>query len=307
MKMKTAEVLLYGKPKCGKKVHKMQETVIEQIRVFGCKTKAPLKFSVCGQLISPSGFVHHRRCFDENVLIMVTEGTLYITANNVEHALVPGQYIFLKAGEEHFGHRPSEGKLSYLWAHFRSDCSFETVSEDNGEYTYLLPETLALSDSGRTAQLFHQLMDMSLEEKLYTQNMSDYAMSLLLMELTQEYFRYRDNSDKLPLAVVSAREWIKNHYYLPFDVRSLAEAVGYSADYLSSLFKQSTGVSIVRYTNRLRIKTAKTLLSNYDITIKEAAFSCGFSDEKYFMRVFKELEGITPSQYKNSFGRKNIN
>ncbi|MCI7499725.1 MAG: AraC family transcriptional regulator [Oscillospiraceae bacterium] len=39
----------------------------------------------------------------------------------------------------------------------------------------------------------------------------------------------------------------------------------------------------------------------------EAAFSCGFSDEKYFMKVFKKFEGMTPAQYKNSFGRKNIN
>ncbi|MGN0666529.1 MAG: AraC family transcriptional regulator [Huintestinicola sp.] len=276
-------------------------------RILGCKTKAPLSFSVCGQLISPSGFVHHRRCFGENVLIMITEGTLYITANNVEHTLTAGHYILLKAWEEHFGHRSSEGKLSYLWAHFRSDTGFDTVTREDGEYTYLLPEASVLSHSGRTAQLFHQLMDMSLEEKLYTQNMSDYAMSLLLMEISREYFRFGDNSDKLPLAVISAREWIKNHYYLPFDVTELADAVGYSADYLSSLFKRSIGISIVRYTNQLRIKTAKTLLSNYDITIKEAAFSCGFSDEKYFMKVFKQLEGITPSEYKNSFGRKNIN
>ena len=93
-------------------------------------------------------------------------------------------------------------------------------------------------------------------------------------------------------------KYIHGHIFL--DVTELADAVGYSADYLSSLFKQSMGISIVRYTNLLRIKTAKTLLSNYDITIKEAAFSCGFSDEKYFMKVFKQLEGMTPSQYKNS-------
>lgn len=279
-------------------------------RIFGSNTKAPLRFSACGQLISPSGFVHHRRCFEENVLIIVTEGTFYITANNTEFSLGAGQYIFLKAGEEHFGHHSSEGKLSYLWSHFRSDCGFEPVSSANSseyKYTYLLPEASHLSNSNRTAQLFHQLMDMSLEEQPYTQNMSDYAVSLLLMEISQEYCSDRDNSNKLPAAVASAGEWIKNHYYQPFDIAELADAVGYRPDYLSSLFKRSTGISIVRYTNQLRIKTAKTLLSNYDITIKEAAFSCGFSDEKYFMKVFKQLEGITPSQLKNSFGRKNIN
>lgn len=117
----------------------------------------------------------------------------------------------------------------------------------------------------------------------------------------------QDSTEKLPAAVVSAREWIKNHYYQSFDVAAIADAVGYGADYLSSLFKRSMGISIVGYTNQLRIKTAKTLLSNYDVSIREAAFSCGFSDEKYFMKVFKRLEGVTPSQYKKSFGRKNIN
>lgn len=239
---------------------------------------------------------------------MITEGTLYITANNTEHILSAGQYILLLAGEEHFGFRHTEGRLSYLWTHFRSDRSFEPASPDSTDgYTYLLPEISYVSSSGRTAQLFHQLMDMYLEENLYTRSMPDYAVSLLLMELSQEYFRNCDSGQKLPSLVISVREWIKNHYYLPFDVSELANVLGYRADYLSSVFKRSMGISIVRYTNQLRIKTAKTLLSNYNVTIKEAAFSCGFSDEKYFMKVFKELEGMTPNQYKHSFVRKNIN
>ena len=197
--------------------------------------------------------------------------------------------------------------MSYLWTHFKSDMEFETVGEAEEEYTYLFPENARLSDAGRTAQLFHQLMDLSLEERLYTKKMADYATSLLFMELSQEYFHTRDSVEKLPAAVVSATAWIKNHYYQPFEVAQLADAVGYQADYLSSLFKRSMGISLVRYTNQMRIRTAKTLLSNYGVTIKEAAFSCGFSDEKYFMKVFKNLEGITPAQYKKSFGRKNIN
>lgn len=286
----------------------MFQVTQSQPRMLGCKAPEPLPFSVCGQLISPSGFLHHRRCFAETVLILVTKGTLYLNANGSPFALTAGTYILLPAGEEHFGFRSSEGSLSYLWAHFRTKQGFEPVHADDAKgYSYLLPETASVSPSGRTAQLFHQLMDLSLEEQLYTHSMSDYAVSLLLMELSQEYFRTCSISQSLPGPVVSAREWIKNHYFLPFDLPELAAAIGYSADYLSSLFKRSMGISIVRYTNRLRIKTAKTLLSNHGVSIKEAAFSCGFSDEKYFMKVFKEQEGISPTQYKHSFGRKNIN
>ena len=283
----------------------------EPIRILSCTTKTPLRFSVCGQLISPGGFLHQRRSFDVHVLIMVTEGTLYLTVNRRAYAVGAGQYIFLKAGEEHFGFRASEGKLSYLWAHFKADQEFETVKtpqeKSGGEADYLFPEMGRLAESGRMTQLFHQLMDLSLEENRYSRRMTDYAVSLLLMELSRAYEMTRMPKEQLPKAVVSACRWIKNHYYQPFERKELADALGYQPDYLSALFKKHMGISIIRYTNRMRMETAKTLLYNYDVHVKEAAFSCGFSDEKYFMKVFKEFEGMTPMQYKNSFGRKNVN
>ena len=145
----------------------------------------------------------------------MTEGTLYITSNDNQYALGAGQYIFLKAGEEHYGYRLSEGKLSYMWVHFRADCGFEGTDGADEKYSYILPEQSDITDTGRTSQLFHQLMDMSLEEELYSENMTDYALSLLMMEITQEYLHKQDNCCKLPAAVIFAKEWIKNHYGYP--------------------------------------------------------------------------------------------
>lgn len=277
-------------------------------RILGCKTGNPFVYDVCGQLLSPGGFLHHRRCFEYHVLILVTEGTLYITANDVSYTLKAGQYIFLKAGEEHFGHRPSEGKLSYFWVHFQADCKFEEVKQNEDKlpekYTYVFPEQFHVMKAGRSVMLFQQLMELSLEEKLYSKSMLDYALSLLVMEITQEYVQTGiHKTEEIPSVISAVSEWIKIHYYQPFTVAEIADEVGYQADYLSSLFKRSTGISMTRFTNQIRIKTAKALLSNYDITIKEAAYSCGFSDEKYFMKVFKQLEGMTPTQYKNTFGK----
>ncbi len=268
-------------------------------RIFNCKTTQPLIYDVCGQLISPAGFLHHRRIFDYNVLIMITEGTLYITANNVPYTLSKGQYIFLRAGEEHFGHLPSDGMLSYLWVHFKSDCDFEAA--ENAECTYMFPEYSSTILLGRAHCLFNQLIELSLEEKLFTKSMFDYTVSLLLMELSQEYsYNSNDDKNRLSPVLLAAMEWIKGNYHRPFTVAELAENMGYQADYFSSLFKRNMGISIVKYTNQLRIKTAKTLIMNYDITIKEAAYSCGFSDEKYFMKIFKKHEGLTLSEFKNS-------
>ena len=50
----------------------------------------------------------------------------------------------------------------------------------------------------------------------------------------------------------------------------------------------------------MRVEGAKLLLKEQPLPIKEVAYSCGFEDEKYFMRVFKNIVGITPSEYRNS-------
>lgn len=271
------------------------------------KTVFPLTYEVCGQLISLDGFWHHRRCFASHVLIMVTEGTLYITSGGNPYTVSAGQYIRLKAEEEHFGHRASTGRLSYMWVHFSSDGSLGTDS-DGESAAYLFPEYGSVSVSGRVSLLFHQLLDLSLEEKPLADNMLNYALSLLVMELSREYRQgLKNGSHQFPAVVVSVMEWIKTNYYQPFAVSAIADKFGYQADYLSSLFKKAAGVSIVRYTNEIRIKSAKTLLLNYELSIKETAYACGFSDEKYFMKVFRQSEGMTPTQYKKAFCKKYVN
>ena len=64
-------------------------------RYLVLNTDKPLTVDACGQLISKDGFLHHKRTFDLNVFILVTEGQLHITANGTEHSVSPNQYIFL--------------------------------------------------------------------------------------------------------------------------------------------------------------------------------------------------------------------
>ncbi|MGN1146769.1 MAG: AraC family transcriptional regulator [Lachnospiraceae bacterium] len=270
------------------------------MRYFTCKTSQPLSCSVCGQLINKDGFLHHRRRFDCHVFILVTEGVLHITANEKEYDVGANQYIFLKAGEEHFGHKATKGPLSYFWVHITSDFPLEILEEEE-DFSYLFPEYGEIFFSQRIQRLFRQMMDLSLEEHLYSGKMLDYTVSLLMMEITQEVVNTGHCEQKnMPPVVSSICEWIKGNYCHPFKVSELAEEFGYQANYLSTLFKDSMGISIVGYTNKIRIEAAKNLLENHGLTAKEIAYSCGFSDEKYFMKVFKKLEGSTPTRYRNN-------
>lgn len=275
------------------------------LRYIECKSERDIRFDVCGQLVNSDGFLHMKRTFDITVLIIVTEGTFYITSNNVSYTVHEGQCIFLRAGEEHYGTIPSKGRLSYLWVHFYGDTDFITEDKPGSEFAWCFPEYFKLVDFGRAVQLFNILMNISFDESSQTQLMTDYALKLLLMEITRQ--SNEQNVNNVPSNIVSAMAWIKNHYYRHFDVTELADYIGYNADYLSTVFKKHTGFSVIQYTNKIRIKAAKIFLSDFGTSVKETAYSCGFTDDKYFIRVFKQYEGITPSEYRKTLGRKNIN
>ena len=274
------------------------------IRYFSSTTDRPLSCDVCGQLISRDGFLHQRRTLSINVLILVTEGTLYLTANGIPYTVPPNHYIFLHEGEEHFGHRASTGSLSYFWVHFFAAPPFRAVADTFScqDSAYFFPEYGKLVSPGRILSLFRRLTDLSLDKCKNAPRMLDYTTSLLLMELSSTpQSSDKKNSSGIPAVIPAACDWIHANYRRSFFVEELADAVGYQADYLSSLFKRHMGLSLVSYTNRLRIEASKKLLSNYDLSIKETAYSCGFPDEKYFMKVFKKFEQCTPTDYRRRY------
>lgn len=277
------------------------------MRYFGFTTIKPLCYSVCGQLVNKNGFLHHRRTFDNHVFILVTEGTLHITSAGKEYDISENEYLFLKAGEEHFGTKPSHGRLSYFWVHIKHDFTFYIMENypelsEAHSFSYLFPESGRLFAYHRAQQLFRQLMELSLEENLYSAEIINYTLSLLLMETSQQFINHKKlQHGNFPHVVASVCEWIRMNYYHPFKVTDLAEQFGYQANYLSTVFKKSMGISIIEYTNKIRIEAAKNLLETYRLPAKEVAYSCGFCDEKYFMRVFKTLEGKTPTEYKKNF------
>lgn len=284
-------------------------------------TASPLKYDSCGNLISKDDFLHHRRSFDLYVLIMIREGTLYISQGGVNYVLGPKEYLILKANEEHYGYRASSGRLSYMWVHFSfldtvsvienedfSKILQENTSKSSACQQYIIPLSGKISPTQRATLLFNQLLDLSRQEVIYINPIIDYALSLLIMEISQEHIEMHYNiQNKISLRVSMIMEWIKANFHRPITIVEIANEFNYNSDYVSSLFKKNTGMTLTSYINKTRIDISKSLIVNYNVSIKEAAFSSGFTDEKYYMKIFKKLEGMTPLQYKKAFARKMIN
>lgn len=93
-------------------------------------------------------------------------------------------------------------------------------------------------------------------------------------------------------------EYVGDHYQdQDLNVSITAMAFDITPSYLSALFKEQTGTSLLEYINRTRIEKAKEMLSE-GCSVAEAAKLSGFSNSSVFIRMFKKQTGITPGQMK---------
>lgn len=91
--------------------------------------------------------------------------------------------------------------------------------------------------------------------------------------------------------------FIEENFEKKISVTDLEKELHYSESMLNKKFKEYTSITFNDYLNRYRIKQAMKLLKNSDLMIVDIAYRCGFSNQKYFSKVFKKTIGITPSQY----------
>lgn len=68
------------------------------------------------------------------------------------------------------------------------------------------------------------------------------------------------------------------------------------------MFKRQVGKSLVEYLTHIRIQKAKQLLIGGEWNIADVAEEVGFLDVKYFIKRFKKITGLTPSEYRKLFG-----
>lgn len=268
----------------------------------------PLTYLSCGQLVRERNFLHPRRCIDSYVLIVVVKGSLYIAQDNTKYIVSDNQYIILRSNTLHYGYASSTEYLQYYWTHFYVPegtyyCDNDMkATECNVDGNYTIPEYGDLKYSKRVQLLFSQMLDESFRKSQVKSRFMDYFLTCLLMELSGE-FKEAENKD-ISEEISNIKNWIRSNYNQSITVAKIAELFHYNPDYLSNMFKKTAHISLKKYINEIRINEAKNILVSTSYSLKEIAFQCAFNDEKYFLKVFKQIEGVTPTEYKTAFFKK---
>ncbi len=102
----------------------------------------------------------------------------------------------------------------------------------------------------------------------------------------------------LSLPIFQLMIYIKKNYEKDYSLSNYAQTMNLSYTHLSRMFKKETGLRFSEYLNQIKVNQAKLLLLEEKYSIKSISEKSGFRGYNYFFKVFKDIEGLTPIEYK---------
>ena len=125
-----------------------------------------------------------------------------------------------------------------------------------------------------------------------------YVRELLYVRGTEENGSEHPVESGIYRSVHKVTAYLNDHYREDLTLDDLAEKFFISRSYLTRIFKETTGITVVQYLTVVRIRQAARLLRETDSPITEIADLCGFGNVTYFEKVFHRIRGMTPRQYR---------
>lgn len=109
-----------------------------------------------------------------------------------------------------------------------------------------------------------------------------------------------DSAAPLPKMIEKALQYLDKHIYEDIFVANIAKDVGCSGEHLSRLFKKHCNITLMEYVTKERICIAKDMLMHSNCKVREIALVLHFSSVAHFCNVFREIDGLTPSEWREA-------
>lgn len=242
-----------------------------------------------------SNNTNSRDKLDSLLFFIVIDGNGSITYRNNTYKLSKGSCVFIDCN---YKYSHTSDNWTIKWVHFNGSNSkdiYNKYLDRNGlnvfntnelkKYESLIDDIQLVSNSS------DYLKDMSIYEKLIS------LLSLIMSETIYE----KDSNKKYIYDIKNIKNYIDDNYLSPISLDLLSKRFYINKFYLTRLFKQAYGTTINNYIINKKITKAKELLRFSDLTIENIAIECGINDNNYFSRLFKQVEGISPKEYRTKW------
>ncbi len=224
-------------------------------------------------------------------LVICTKGTFSLTCRDKIETLSPGDVMLAFPHDIHSYTKTGEGQAILIIANPSFLPRFMHFFENKLYENYVLlqdKELIALS------KMLLQEFNADASEEI----MVGY-MYVILGKIFKTLPKSADRRITDPSTFSRIVEYLSENYTLPVSLQSLSRQFGIDPCHLSRSFTAKLSCSFLRYLHELRVECAKGFLKNHpEKSITDIAFESGFSDLRTFNRVFKQITGQTPREYR---------
>lgn len=271
----------------------------------------PFKYNLTGKFQAPSpDWMHFTRDMEDYELIIVTDGTVYIQLDQRKYSVGKGEFLLFPPSAKQSGYKQSS--CVFYWLHFSDEKpitlrEYEEIPSQKEERIYI-PLYGKIENLEKIIVMMKHLQDnvRSYHNSLH----NNYVCTTILSEIYSQYLakKNQENSDlKRKQLYNDIKDYIKWYRNKEIKVSEIAEHFGYNKRYISYLFRSIAGITLKQYILQEKIELAKYLLCDTNKNINEIAYECGFNDSHNFMKMFKNMVGLTPTQYRNAYASRILN
>lgn len=274
----------------------------------------PVSYRFTGKFESSTiDWKHDDLPLDDYELFIITEGELYLQYQGQRYASKKGDSLLLPPASppnnRRKGYRSSS--CSFYWMHFscqeKASCldldgSLQQKGSSLTRDRLMIPSSFTLPQMERTVILMRQLQNAVRDN--YHQLLLNYLTTSVLCELHHQFesqMKHISQHDKKNQLYHDIVDYINRNISERITVTSIAQKFGYNEKYLSHMFGQMSGLTLKQYILQNKISKANFLLSDSNMQIAEISDLLGFSDCHNFMKRYKMITGLTPTEYRNSF------
>ena len=267
------------------------------LHLMEAKPKPPFVITESGRFFARSKFFSRREGVDGYLFIYTQSGKGCLKYKGGEYKLYPGSIALLdcKQSHEYRTYDESSGGWTFYWLHCVSDNInfYEQVIYGN---------SFSLLETGeKTLHIFEdaigRLPYSDPENLLKLHYCVDSLLALMINGSKAEDPADGKKTEKKEI-IMNAAKYLKENYWMPFDMEKIADQFNLSKDYFARLFKEYTGMTPHNFVTNERISNSKILLQSTDEPVSRLCFMVGFRDESNFTRKFRELTGETPGTYR---------
>lgn len=242
-------------------------------------------------------------------ILFVLEGELEIRVNQDDYQLRAGDIFLVNRNELHFiNSRTVFGKTHVLALQFESSFFKKQGIDIEQKRFYLNSKEVragSMSVLDEIKYILANMMNLVLNRtKLYHLKIKIMLLDLVVILLehfevpTQTKNKQIENDQRL----IEILKYMNSHCIeAHIGLQDIAKEFSLNPQYLSRYFKSNVGVSLKKYLDNMRLNKSLFALRTTDKTVTELAYNFGFPDNKAYYRVFKEVLGITPIQYREHY------